>query len=146
MAEESRVEESWQDIAMQLRFAVTKEMATDLRPKKFAEEVRDHLRYKEIPAPWNPSPLTKTGPYATGAAAMSVEVRQTRAANGRFLPAFVVYSLSPIMHFLEYGTLEDKPGGHSPWGPNTPTPIFAPFAHTALYYHGTMDDGPGDDL
>ena len=31
---------------------------------------------------------------------------------------------------LDNGTLPDKPGGHSPWGPDTPTPEFAPARRT----------------
>jgi uncharacterized protein (TIGR02266 family) len=33
--------------------------------------------------------------------------------------------------FIEYGTGPDNPGSRSPWGPNTPTPEFAPAAVTA---------------
>lgn len=46
------------------------------------------------------------------------------------VPVGAVYNDSPVAHFIEYGTNVDKPGGHSPWGPNTPTPEFAPMRKT----------------
>ena len=42
----------------------------------------------------------------------------------------VVYNDSDHAHFIEYGTGPDKPGGHSPWGPNTPTPEMAVMRRT----------------
>lgn len=53
-----------------------------------------------------------------------------------------VYNDSPVAHFIEYGTLPDKPGGHSPWGPDTPTPEFAPARRTAkIMEHKDEVDG-----
>lgn len=46
------------------------------------------------------------------------------------LPIGQVYNDSPIAHFIEYGTGPDKPDSRSPWGPNTPTPEFAPMRKT----------------
>ena len=64
----------------ELQVKVTNDVRRSLRPRKFAEEVRDHWANKEAPSPWNPSPLTKTGPYATGDYAESIEIRQDRSA------------------------------------------------------------------
>lgn len=53
----------------------------------------------------------------------------------------MVYNDSEIAHFVEYGTGADAPGGHATWigldgerhfGPNTPTPEFAPMRKTAM--------------
>jgi hypothetical protein len=55
------------------------------------------------------------------------------------MPIGMVYNDSPIAHFVEYGTGPDKPGGHATWigldgvrrfGPNTPTPEYAPMRKT----------------
>lgn len=46
------------------------------------------------------------------------------------MPIGQVYNDSDVAHFVEYGTEADKPGGHSPWGPNTPTEKFAPMRKT----------------
>jgi len=105
--------------------------------KKKAEEVQKYIVEHTAPSPWNPSPLTKTGPYATGDYAASIHVRQGRGRLGRFLSAWEVYSDHPNANFLEYGTGVDKPGSRSPWGPNTPTPEFAPFGRAAHHFGGT---------
>jgi hypothetical protein len=62
-----------------------------------------------------------------------------RAADGlgRFLAAWEVYSDHENANFIEYGTGPDKPGSRSPWGPNTPTPEFAPFGKAAHRFGGT---------
>lgn len=44
----------------------------------------------------------------------------------------MVYNDSDVAHFIEYGTGPDKPGSKSPWGPDTPTPEFAPMRKTAM--------------
>ncbi|WPH57640.1 hypothetical protein [Mycobacterium phage WXIN] len=41
-----------------------------------------------------------------------------------------VYNDDDKAHWIEYGTMEDKPGSRSPWGPHTPTPEFAPMRRT----------------
>lgn len=55
------------------------------------------------------------------------------------MPIGQVYNDSPVAHFVEYGTKEDKPGSKANWigldgqrhfGPNTPTPEFAPMRKT----------------
>lgn len=58
------------------------------------------------------------------------------------LKAGEVYNDSRIAHFVEYGTLPDKPGSKSPWGPDTPTPEFAPARRTAkIMEHKNEHDG-----
>jgi hypothetical protein len=64
-------------------------------------------------------------------------------AKGDPIPVGIVYNDSEVAHWVEYGTLPDKPGGHSPWGPDTPTPEFAPMRRTkAIMEH---KDAHGDE-
>jgi hypothetical protein len=138
------ISESTQDIEDEIKLKIGREMATDKRPKYFAEEVQLHAQLYEAPAPWNHHPLTKTGPYATGAFAETIKLRQSHRGvgigGGQFLPSFEIYSNSPIAHFLEYGTGVDNPDSQSPWGPNTPTPAFNIFGNTAQHFGGTPDE------
>lgn len=50
------------------------------------------------------------------------------------IPIGSVYNDSDVAHFVEYGTDIDNPDSRSPWGPNTPTPEFAPMRKTAARY------------
>jgi hypothetical protein len=64
-------------------------------------------------------------------------------AKGDPIPVGIVYNDSEVAHWLEYGTGPDKPGGHSPWGPDTPTPDFKPMHRTkAIMEH---KDARGDE-
>ena len=110
--------------------------------RTMAIEVQKYIIEHTAPSPWNPSPLTKTGPYATGDYAKSIKIKQERVRSGRrfggrYLSEYRVYSDHPNANFLEYGTGVDKPGSRSPWGPNTPTPEFAPFGRAAHHFGGT---------
>ncbi len=49
---------------------------------------------------------------------------------GKGMPIGVVYNDSKIAHLVEYGTGPDNPSSESPYGPNTPTPEFAPMRKT----------------
>ena len=109
-----------------------------LKLKRFAEKVKEKW-IEESPRPGHRHPLTKTGPYATGAYVASLHIRQSRSRLGRFLPNYEVYTNSPIAHFLEYGTKIDAPGTHSPWGRFTPTAVYAPAAKAAFHFGGTPD-------
>jgi hypothetical protein len=73
--------------------------------------------------------------------------------GGRFTKniygAYRVGTTNEHAGFIEYGTGPDAPGGHATWidlegnqhwGPNTPTPEFAPAATTAAFFHGTGPD------
>lgn len=42
----------------------------------------------------------------------------------------LVYSDHPLAHIIEYGSGADGPDSRSPWGPQTPTPEFAPMRKT----------------
>lgn len=46
------------------------------------------------------------------------------------IPIGMVYNDSDIAHFVEYGTGPDNPDSRSPFGPDTPTPEFAPMRRT----------------
>jgi hypothetical protein len=123
-------------LGREIRLKISRDKTVRIKTRAFAEEVRDHWKYKEAPAPWNILP-TKTGPYATGDYANSIKIRQGRSRLGRFLASFEVYSDHPNANFIEYGTGPDKPGSRSPWGPDTPTPEHAPAAKTAHHFKGT---------
>lgn len=77
-------------------------------------------------------------PYQTGNYVEHIK-EQKRSLTQRIFPKWsrqdpipvgLVYNDSEVAHWVEYGTGPDKPGGHSPWGPNTPTPEFAPARRT----------------
>lgn len=76
-------------------------------------------------------------PYDTGEYRESIGVEQGRDVLGRFLAEFIVITRHKDATFIEFGTGVDKPGSRSPWGPNTPTPEFAPAARTAHFFKGT---------
>ena len=52
------------------------------------------------------------------------------------IPIGAVYNDSRVAHFIEYGTSPDGEDSKSPWGPDTPTPEFAPMRRTAARYGG----------
>ena len=93
--------------------------------KAFAEKIRDEVRAKT--------------PVRTGKAAASVHVEKRKDRDG--LPAWWVGSRLWYFHFLEYGTKADPEDSKSPFGPDTPTPEFAPFAKVAHEHGGTVDEG-----
>ncbi len=51
------------------------------------------------------------------------------------MPIGVVYNDSDIAKLIEYGTGPDNDESESPFGPNTPTPEFAPMRKTAAQFH-----------
>lgn len=104
--------------------------------RRYANRIADEIKAAS-PSPEHPHPLTKTGPYATGDFVDSIKVERKRERFG--LPHYSVVTYSPIAHFLEYGTGDDAPGTHSPWGRFTPTPEFAPFATVVHRHGGTLD-------
>lgn len=78
-------------------------------------------------------------PYQTGEYVKSINKRKLargdRANLRKLLKQGIfigmVYSDSQVAHFIEYGTDVDNPDSRSPWGPDTPTPEFAPMRKTA---------------
>lgn len=48
-------------------------------------------------------------------------------------------------HLIEFGTKADPPDSKSPFGPNTPTPAFAPGQKTAEHFGGDLT-GEGIEL
>lgn len=77
-------------------------------------------------------------PYQTGAFRESIHTEKRRDRLGHW-PHWWVGSYHEHANMLENGTGPDKPGSHSPYGPNTPTPEFAIMARTAHHYLGTAD-------
>lgn len=79
-------------------------------------------------------------PYQTGDYRASIKKRNLPLRQRLFIkstlrkgiPIGLVYSDDEKAHWIEYGTDPDKPGGHSPWGPDTPTPAFAPMTRTSI--------------
>lgn len=81
------------------------------------------------------NPLASDGtphPYQTGEYREHIKTEKLNLWNWAFIKkalekdaiAGSIYNDSPVAEFVEYGTKADNPGGHSPWGPNTPTPAF----------------------
>jgi hypothetical protein len=131
-------------ILHELETGLRKDGEVHRKTKDFANEVKDYWVEFQAPAPWNIRPETIVGhaedwPYTTGEYAHSIKVRQGRNPRGQFISSWDVYTHSPIAHFIEWGTAEDAPGTHSPWGPNTPTYPYAPAAATAHFFGGTPD-------
>jgi hypothetical protein len=107
--------------------------------KKLAEEVKQYIQTVTAPRPGPDHPYSQGGP---GSYVESIKVSQDRIPKGeigagRFLSTFTVSSDHPNANFIEFGTGPDKPGSRSPWGPNTPTPEFAPFGRAAHHFGGT---------
>lgn len=118
-------------IGREIRAQIGRDREIPRATKEFAEKVRDHIIAHEAPKPG------PDHPYSKGGFIESIRVRQSRDDKGRFISAFEVYSDHPNANFIEFGTGPDKPGSRSPWGPNTPTPEFAPFAKAAFHFGGT---------
>jgi hypothetical protein len=77
-------------------------------------------------------------PYQTGSYREHIKKRKLTLRQRLFIKSAIkkgiligsVYNDDEKAHWIEYGTGVDKPGGHSPWGPDTPTPEFAPMRKT----------------
>lgn len=99
--------------------AIRESAEVDVELRKFAEEV------VEV---WRANSPIRTGEYA--ASVKVLKVRHGKAVVGtRYWKA----------HMIEYGTGPDTKDG-SRFGPNTPTPEFAPGAKTAAHFGGTLDE------
>lgn len=123
MAERVRVS-SEAEIEAEIYAAVRRQAELDVDADKFADEVCETVKSHT--------------PVDTGETRASIHVEKLRAAANR-LPRRRVISRSWKMKFVEFGTGPDKPDSKSPFGPDTPTPAFAPFEKAAHQFGGTMD-------
>jgi HK97 gp10 family phage protein len=114
---------SSRDIAAELEAKVRKDAELRLKSKDEAEKVCDEIRAET--------------PKRTGAAAASVHVEKRKDRDG--LPHWWVGTRLWYFHFLEFGTGPDNPDSKSPFGPDTPTKEYAPFAKVAHRHGGTTD-------
>ncbi|MDV7194609.1 HK97-gp10 family putative phage morphogenesis protein [Mycolicibacterium fortuitum] len=114
---------SSRDIQRELEQQIRKDAEMRLNSKKAAEEIRDEVRAET--------------PVDTGKAAASIHVEARKDHRG--MPAWRVISRLWYFRFIENGTEADNPESKSRYGPNTPTPEFAPFAKVAHRHGGTTD-------
>jgi hypothetical protein len=124
------------ELEFEIGLKVSKDLEVRRKVGQFAEEVANTAKHI-----WDETTLAISGPghpYQTGDFRESIHAERRRD-RGRW-PHWWVGSEHPHANMLEHGTGVDKPGSHSPWGPNTPTPEFAIFARTAFHYRGTPDD------
>jgi hypothetical protein len=126
-------------LGREIRLKISRDKTVRIRTKAFAEEVKEYWQNVAWPESGftNPPKAGPGHPYSTGDYKDSIKIRQGRSRLGRFLATFKVYTDHENANFIEYGTGPDKPGSRSPWGPNTPTPEFAPAAKTAHHFKGT---------
>ncbi|WP_267294123.1 HK97 gp10 family phage protein [Mycobacterium hackensackense] len=101
-----------------------------MQSKEFAEKIRDEVRAET--------------PKRTAEAAASIHVEKRKDRKG--LPHWWVGTRLWYFHFIEDGTGPDNPDSKSPFGPDTPTPAFAPFGKVAHRHGGTMDNGVEGDV
>lgn len=149
-----------QQIENELRVKIGTDAEVGRDAEAFAHQVRH--RWVEIWESMGPHP------YETGEYVDSIEVRSSgagrarhprgardaagRALGGRFIEGGVVWQYwvgtdDEVAVFIEYGTGPDINGvgvwqdldGSWHKSPKTPTPEFAPAAHTAAFFHGTLD-------
>ncbi|AHG24332.1 hypothetical protein PBI_MICHELLEMYBELL_11 [Mycobacterium phage MichelleMyBell] len=111
------------DIFAEIEQKIRRDAEVKLKTKQAAEEIRDEVRAET--------------PVRTGRAAASVHVERRKPHNG--LPHWWVGSRLWYFDFIEDGTGPDAPGSQSPFGPNTPTPEFAPFGKVAHRHGGSVD-------
>lgn len=104
----------------ELAAAIAASAEVDAGLRKKAQEIADYWR--------------SVSPVDTGEYAASVKVQKVRRGKA------VVGSKHWRAHFIEFGTGPDTKDG-SKYGPDTPTPAFAPGAKTAAHYGGTLGAG-----
>jgi hypothetical protein len=101
-----------------------------LKVRKDAEVKRNlDIEAKKVQEYWR-----SISPVRTGAYAASIKIRKGRPVDG--MPTAVVIATDYKAHWIEYGTKNDPVGTHSRFGPDTPTPAFAPRAKTAIHFGG----------
>ena len=94
------------------------------------EKVRD--TWQQI---WDEAEPVGEHPYETGGYRESIHCEYVTSPR----LYGIVRTTDPAAHWIEYGTGPDKKMG-SPWGPNTPTPEFAPAQRTIDYFRGSKGD------
>lgn len=127
------------EISLKMRTEPEAKAEISLGTKKVALEVKTYWQTRAWPESGEAGNWGGLHPYDTGSYVDSIEIRQNRNRRGRFVAGWTVFTDHPHAVFLEDGTGVDKPGSRSPWGPNTPTPEFAPAARTAFHFGGTPD-------
>lgn len=137
------VHETRDQIVTEIGLKISKDLQVKRGTKEFAERVALHAKLEWDTAnegvqegPGAPPHTYEHGDYRDS---IHAEKRRERFLNKGWWPHWWVGSNHPQAHMLEYGTLPDRPGSRSPWGPNTPTPEFAIFAKTAHHFRGTPD-------
>jgi hypothetical protein len=123
----SRVRETVSDIEAEI-----------LAAARGLDEIRTHTEDEagKVKAEWQ-----RIAPKDTGAYAASINVRRLRRdRNG--MPAYRVEADDYKAHWIEYGTGSDPSDSASKFGPDTPTPEFAPARRVAAMFDGTI--GPAD--
>lgn len=128
----SRVRETRAQIELEIeRAALSQAVARaemESGTQDYAEKVRDHWKFQEAPV--------DSGEYAA-----SIKVRKPK--SGRGLPVRQVVATDWKAHMIEFGTKPDSEDSQSPFGPDTPTPAFAPAQKTATFFGGDLTDGVG---
>lgn len=114
---------SSREIAAEIEAKIRKDAEVKLKSKGEAEKIRDEIRAET--------------PKRTGKAAASVHVEKRKDRDG--LPHWWVGTRLWYFHFLEFGTGPDPEDSKSPFGPDTPTKEYAPFAKVAHRHGGTTD-------
>lgn len=123
-------------LGREIRLELEKDKTIQIRTRAFAEEVKTYWKDVAWPTAIGTPPAQHPGHfYETGRYAQSIRIERRRKRFG--LPRYAVISNDPNANFIEFGTGPDKPGSRSPWGPDTPTPEFAPAAKTAFHFQGT---------
>lgn len=102
----------------ELAAAIASSAEVDAGLREKAQEIADYWR--------------SVSPVDTGEYAASVKVQKVK--NGKAS----VGSKHWRAHLIEFGTGPDTKDG-SKYGPDTPTPAFAPGAKTAAHFGGTLD-------
>lgn len=99
--------------------AIRESVEVDVGLRKFCEEVVAYWR--------SVSPV-RTGEYAASVKVLKAPKAGKAVVGTNFWKA----------HFIEFGTGDDSKEG-SKFGPDTPTPEFAPGQNTAHHFGGTLD-------
>lgn len=120
---------SSREIAAEIEAKIRKDAEVKLKSKGEAEKIRDEVR-AETPILKKPSSKRNAGD-----AAASVHVEERKDRDG--LPHWWVGTRLWYFHFLELGTKADPEDSKSPFGPDTPTKEYAPFAKVAHRHGGT---------